>query len=141
MLRIPKRRWFHGRIPIAPPNLLPQGQSCCQSSYDVLKLYLDAHFRCYFHLRKKYTWHANVWIWDTSRDNEIDQLQMLFLGSKSSKMQNIEIILLKYFLSIQKNQINLNWEWVLMVVIKVGPRNKEFLSYWSNFFQITLKQR
>lgn len=32
---------------------------------------------------------------------------MIFLGSKGSKMQNIEIIVLKYFLSIQENEINL----------------------------------
>lgn len=33
---------------------------------------------------------------------------MIFLDNKDSKMQNIEIIVLKYFHSIQENEINLN---------------------------------
>lgn len=33
---------------------------------------------------------------------------MIFLGSMGSKMQNIEIIVFKYFFTIQDNEINLN---------------------------------
>lgn len=53
---------------------------------------------------------------------------MIFLDSKGSKMQNIEIIILKYFLSIQENEIYLNLR-VLKVVVKFGFLIDEFLSY------------
>lgn len=65
---------------------------------------------------------------------------MIFLDSKGSKMQNIEIIILKYFLSIQENEIYLNLR-VLKVVVKFGFLIDEFLSYWSHLFLRTLKQR
>lgn len=64
---------------------------------------------------------------------------MIFLGSKGSQMQNREIIVLKYFLSIQENEIN--WIESIKTVIKLGFPNEEFLGYWSDFFLITWKQR
>lgn len=33
---------------------------------------------------------------------------MIFLDNKGFKMQNIEITVLKYFLSMQENEMNLN---------------------------------
>lgn len=50
---------------------------------------------------------------------------MIFLDSKSSKMQSLGIITLKYFLSIQENEMNLHL-WVLTIVASLGLLRMSF---------------